>query len=77
MICEIKEAVTGSDISQKTKNETIALVEQLGISKKMNHIIFCFEIIKICGAIVQVSKQNDIKRNKCMSTKHKKKSKKK
>ena len=46
MICEIKEAVTGSDISQKTTNETIALVEQLGISKKIIYISFGFEIVK-------------------------------
>lgn len=46
MICEIKEAVTGSDISQKTTTETIALVEQLGISKKIIYISFGFEIVK-------------------------------
>lgn len=46
LICEIKEALTGSDISQKTTTETIALAEQLGIEQKIIYISFGFEIVK-------------------------------
>lgn len=46
LICEIKEAITGADISQKTTIETLALAEKLGISKKIIYISFGFEIVK-------------------------------
>ena len=46
LICEIKEALTGVDISQKTTIETLALAEKLGISKKIIYISFGFEIVK-------------------------------
>jgi glycerophosphoryl diester phosphodiesterase len=46
MICEIKEAITGSDISQKTTTETIAMAERLGIQQKIIYISFGFEIVK-------------------------------
>ena len=46
MICEIKEALTGAEISQKTTMETLALAENLGISEKIIYISFGFEIVK-------------------------------
>jgi len=46
LICEIKEALTGADISQKTTMETIALAEKLGISEKIIYISFGFEVVK-------------------------------
>lgn len=46
MICEIKEALTGADISQKTTNETIAMAERLGINQKIIYISFGFEVVK-------------------------------
>ena len=46
MICEIKEALTGADISQKTTTETLALAERLGIEQKIIYISFGFEIVK-------------------------------
>jgi glycerophosphoryl diester phosphodiesterase len=46
LICEIKEAVTGAAISQKTTMETLALAEKLGISEKIIYISFGFEIVK-------------------------------
>lgn len=46
MICEIKEAITGSDISQKTTIETLALVEKLGMQQKVIYISFGFEVVK-------------------------------
>ncbi len=46
MICEIKEALTGADISQKTTTETIAMAQRLGIENKIIYISFGFEIVK-------------------------------
>ena len=46
MICEIKEALTGADISQKTTTETIAMAKRLGIENKIIYISFGFEIVK-------------------------------
>lgn len=46
MICEIKEALTGATISQKTTMETLALAEKLGISEKIIYISFGFEVVK-------------------------------
>ena len=46
MICEIKEALTGADISQKTTIETLALAERLGIAEKIIYISFGFEVVK-------------------------------
>ena len=46
MICEIKEALTGDDISQKTTIETLALAERLGIAEKIIYISFGFEVVK-------------------------------
>jgi glycerophosphoryl diester phosphodiesterase len=46
LICEIKEALTGKDISQKTTLETLALAEKLGISEKIIYISFGFEVVK-------------------------------
>ena len=46
MICEIKEALTGDDISQKTTIETLALAERLGIAEKIIYISFSFEVVK-------------------------------
>lgn len=46
MICEIKEALTSTTISQKTTMETLALAEKLGISEKIIYISFGFEVVK-------------------------------
>ncbi|MGI9137878.1 MAG: glycerophosphodiester phosphodiesterase family protein [Sediminibacterium sp.] len=46
MICEIKEASTGSEISQKTTTEAIAMAQRLGIENKIIYISFGFEIVK-------------------------------
>ena len=46
LICEIKEALTGADISQKTTIETLALAERLGIAEKIIYISFGFEVVK-------------------------------
>ena len=46
LICEIKEALTGADISQKTTIETLDLAEKLGISEKIIYISFGFEVVK-------------------------------
>ena len=46
LICEIKEAITGADISQQTTMETLALAERLGIAEKIIYISFGFEVVK-------------------------------
>lgn len=46
LICEIKEAITDTILSQKATLETLALVKKLGIGKKVIYISFGFEVVK-------------------------------